>query len=134
RRFGPPLLHADGRRSDHVAQADAAAAAAPVHDRARGAADALQRRRGRVSREPREARRRVTRIHQVLSGAGPVDAVTTQAFEFKRAFQSWGMDGGVYAAAIEPALRGQVEPLGALKPERSDLLLFHYSAYAPRLE
>jgi len=41
----------------------------------------------------------VTRIHQVLSGAGPVDAVTTQAFEYRRAFESWGMAGGVYEAA-----------------------------------
>jgi len=76
----------------------------------------------------------VTRIHQVLSGAGPVDAVTTQAFEYRRAFASWGMDGGVYAAAIEPALRGQVEPVGRLSAAADDLLLFHYSAYAPRLE
>lgn len=76
----------------------------------------------------------MTRIHQVLSGAGPVDAVTTQAFEFQRAFASWGFAGAVHAAAIEPALRGRVEPLGALQPDPADLLLFHYSAYAPRLE
>jgi glycosyltransferase involved in cell wall biosynthesis len=74
------------------------------------------------------------RIHQVLSGAGPVDAVTTQAFEYRRAFESWGMAGAIHAAAIEPALRGQVEPLNRLQPEAGDLLLFHYSAYAPRLE
>jgi L-malate glycosyltransferase len=76
----------------------------------------------------------VTRIHQVLSGAGPVDAVTTQAFAYRRAFASWGMAGRVYAAAIEPAVRSEVEPVAALKPERGDLLLLHYSAYAPRLE
>lgn len=76
----------------------------------------------------------MTRIHQVLSGAGPVDAVTTQAFAYRLAFESWGMAGGVYAAAIEPAVRSEVEPVGALKPERGDLLLLHYSAYAPRLE
>jgi L-malate glycosyltransferase len=76
----------------------------------------------------------VTRIHQVLSGAGPVDAVTSQAFAYRRAFESWGMAGGVFAAAIEPALRDEVEPVARLKPERGDLLVFHYSAYAPRLE
>jgi L-malate glycosyltransferase len=76
----------------------------------------------------------VTRIHQVLSGAGPVDAVTSQAFAYRRAFESWGMAGGVFAAAIEPALRGEVEPVARLKAERGDLLVFHYSAYAPRLE
>jgi L-malate glycosyltransferase len=76
----------------------------------------------------------VTRIHQVLSGAGPVDAVTTQAFEYRNAFRSWGMDGDIHAAAIEPAVRAQVELIASLKAEPDDLLLFHYSAYAPRLE
>ena len=76
----------------------------------------------------------MTRIHQVLSGAGPVDAVTTQAFEYARAFESWGMGGGVYAALIEPAVRSRVEPVERLAPAADDLLLFHYSAYAPRLE
>jgi glycosyltransferase involved in cell wall biosynthesis len=76
----------------------------------------------------------LTRIQQVLSGAGPVDAVTQQAFEYRRLFTSWGIDGDVYAAAIEPAVRSQVQPLGRLQPAAGDLLLFHYSAYAPRLE
>jgi glycosyltransferase involved in cell wall biosynthesis len=44
------------------------------------------------------------------------------------------MEGGVHAAAIEPAVRVQVKPLKDLQPEPDDLLLFHYSAYAPRLE
>jgi glycosyltransferase involved in cell wall biosynthesis len=76
----------------------------------------------------------VARIHQVLSGAGPVDAVTTQAFEYRRAFSDWGMAGGIYASAIEPAVRSEVHALSKLAPEPDDLLLFHYSAYAPRLE
>ena len=70
----------------------------------------------------------------MLSAAGPVDAVTTQAFEYRGAFASWGLAGGVYAAAIEPAIRAQVQPLASLVAEPGDLLLFHYSAYAPRLE
>jgi glycosyltransferase involved in cell wall biosynthesis len=76
----------------------------------------------------------LTRVHQVLSGAGPVDAVTTQALEYRAAFRSWGIDGGVHAAAIEPAVRSEVQPLKALRPERDDLILIHYSAYAPQLE
>ena len=76
----------------------------------------------------------MTRIHQVLSGAGPVDAVTTQAFEYRSALASWGMEGDIHAASIEPAVRAQVEPLASLQPGPDDLLLFHYSAYAPRLE
>jgi glycosyltransferase involved in cell wall biosynthesis len=76
----------------------------------------------------------LTRVHQVLSGAGPVDAVTTQALAYRRAFSRWGMEGGVHAAAIEPAVRAQVEPLARLAAAAGDVLLFHYSAYAPRLE
>src|SRR5439155_17848315 len=97
-----------------------------------GAADALQRGSSRVSRIAREAG--LTRVHQVLSGAGPVDAVTAQAFAYRQLFRRWGMGGGVYAAAIEPAVRAHVEPLKQLEPESGDVLLFHYSAYAPRLE
>ena len=76
----------------------------------------------------------MSRVHQVLSGAGPVDAVTTQALEYRRLFAQWDMEGEVHAAAIEPAVRVQVKPLKELEPEPADLLLFHYSAYAPRLE
>jgi glycosyltransferase involved in cell wall biosynthesis len=71
----------------------------------------------------------LTNVHQVLSGAGPVDAVTQQAFEYRRV-----LGGEVYAAAIEPAVRGRVRALKRLQPEHDDLLVFHYSAYAPRLE
>lgn len=76
----------------------------------------------------------MTRIHQVLSGAGPVDAVTTQAFEYADAFASWGMAGGIHAALVEPALRSRVMPVERLQPAPDDVVLFHYSAYAPRLE
>src|SRR4051794_34439539 len=44
------------------------------------------------------------------------------------------MAGGVYSAYVEPAVRVQVEALEKLEPAADDLLLFHYSAYAPRLE
>jgi glycosyltransferase involved in cell wall biosynthesis len=55
--------------------------------------------------------------------------VTQQAFEYQRL-----LGGDVYAAAIEPAIRSRAQPLKRLRPERDDLLLFHYSAYAPHLE
>ncbi|HEX6712473.1 MAG TPA: glycosyltransferase, partial [Thermoleophilaceae bacterium] len=35
---------------------------------------------------------------------------------------------------IEPAVRASVQPLAELRAAPDDLLLFHYSAYAPRLE
>jgi glycosyltransferase involved in cell wall biosynthesis len=76
----------------------------------------------------------MTRVHQLLSGAGPVDAVTAQALRFRELFADWGMAGQVHAAAIEPRLDASVFPLKQLDPAPEDLLLIHYSAYAPRLE
>jgi glycosyltransferase involved in cell wall biosynthesis len=73
------------------------------------------------------------RIHQLLSGAGPVDAVTGQALAFRRLFESWDMAGGVHAAALAPGLDSVVAPVERLAAEPGDLLLFHYSAYAPQL-
>jgi glycosyltransferase involved in cell wall biosynthesis len=74
------------------------------------------------------------RVHQLLSGAGPVDAVTRQALAFRDLFARWGFGGHVHAAAIEPRLDADVRPLGRLGAAAEDLLLIHYSAYAPRLE
>jgi glycosyltransferase involved in cell wall biosynthesis len=76
----------------------------------------------------------VTRIHQALSGAGPVDAVTRQALAFRELFDSWGMAGGVHAALADPSLRRELPPLDRLAAGDGDLLLIHYSAYSPRLE
>ena len=74
------------------------------------------------------------RVHQLLSGAGPVDAVTRQALDFRALFGRWGIGGEVHAAAIEPRLNAGVRPLARLDARPDDLLLVHYSAYAPRLE
>jgi glycosyltransferase involved in cell wall biosynthesis len=72
-------------------------------------------------------------VHQVLSGAGPFDAVTNEALEFRRCFTAWGWGGHDVAAAIDPRMNGAVAPLTALAPRDGDVLLIHYSAYAPRV-
>jgi glycosyltransferase involved in cell wall biosynthesis len=72
-------------------------------------------------------------VHQVLSGAGPVDAVTSQARAFRALFRSWGWDGQDVAWHIDPRIASAIKPLGTLKPGLRDLLLIHYSAYAPKL-
>ncbi|HEX8085966.1 MAG TPA: glycosyltransferase family 4 protein [Solirubrobacteraceae bacterium] len=72
-------------------------------------------------------------VHQVLSGAGPVDAVTSQALAWRERFSAWGWGGSDVAVHIDPRMNGAVRPLGSLSPGRSDVLLIHYSAYAPRL-
>ena len=72
-------------------------------------------------------------VHQVLSGAGPYDAVTTQALAFRDLFAAWGWGGRDVAAEIDPRIAGRIAPLRALAPAGGDLLLIHYSAYAPKL-
>jgi glycosyltransferase involved in cell wall biosynthesis len=73
-------------------------------------------------------------VHQVLSGAGPVDAVTAQALAYRRLFSDWGWGGGDHAVSIDPRLGRRVAPLKALDPAADDVLLLHYSAYAPKLQ
>ena len=73
------------------------------------------------------------RVHQVLSGAGPVDAVTTQALAWRERFGAWGWGGRDVAAHIDPRMDGAVAPLRALDAAPDDVLLIHYSAYAPKL-
>jgi glycosyltransferase involved in cell wall biosynthesis len=73
------------------------------------------------------------RVHQVLSGAGPYDAVTTQALAFRKLFGAWGWGGRDVAAEIDPRIANRVAPLRALAAADGDVLLIHYSAYAPKL-
>jgi glycosyltransferase involved in cell wall biosynthesis len=72
-------------------------------------------------------------VHQVLSGAGPVDAVTTQAARWRERFTAWGWGGRDVAVHIDPRMNGAIRPLKELRPQPHDVLLLHYSAYAPKL-
>ncbi len=72
-------------------------------------------------------------VHQALSGAGPVDAVTGQALAFRERFRGWGWGGADHAAAFDPRVGSAVVPLAQLRPAPDDVLLIHYSAYAPEL-
>ncbi|MDQ6745181.1 MAG: glycosyltransferase [Actinomycetota bacterium] len=72
-------------------------------------------------------------VHQVLSGAGPHDAVTRIALACRARFRAWGWGGSDLAARLSPGLNGAVAPLAALRAEPEDVLLLHHSAYAPRL-
>jgi glycosyltransferase involved in cell wall biosynthesis len=75
----------------------------------------------------------VTRVHQLLSGAGPHDAITTEAVVFRAQFRAWGFGGRDYAHRIAPGLTAAVEPLERLRVEPDDVLLLHHSAGWPRL-
>jgi L-malate glycosyltransferase len=72
-------------------------------------------------------------VHQVLSGAGPVDAVTTQAMVYRDLFSEWGFGGHDYAVSIDPRIAGRVRPFKSFDPGPDDVVLIHYSAYAPKL-
>ncbi|MDP2710995.1 MAG: glycosyltransferase [Solirubrobacteraceae bacterium] len=75
-------------------------------------------------------------VHQVLSGAGPYDAVTTQALAFRDLFWAWGWGGRDFAADIDPRIGDRIAPLRSLHAgtiAADDVLLVHYSAYAPKL-
>ena len=73
----------------------------------------------------------MTRVHQVLSAAGPYDAVSGQALAWRRVLAENGLPGDVHAVYVDP--RADVKPIEQLQPEAGDLLVIHYSAYAPRL-
>jgi glycosyltransferase involved in cell wall biosynthesis len=72
-------------------------------------------------------------VHQVLSGAGPFDAVTVQALRMQALMRGWGWRGDVYAGHIDPRIAKRVRPIRDLSPEPDATVLIHYSAYAPRL-
>ncbi|MGI8749111.1 MAG: glycosyltransferase [Thermoleophilaceae bacterium] len=73
------------------------------------------------------------RVHQILSSAGPYDAVSVQARLWRTLLARHGFGGSDHAAAIDPRARGDFAPLEDLRPERGDLLVIRYSAYSPRL-
>ena len=74
------------------------------------------------------------KVHQLLSGAGPHDAITTEARAFRARFREWGWGGGDHAARIAPGVDGSISPLTRLRPAAEDVLLIHHSAGAPRLD
>jgi len=73
------------------------------------------------------------RLHQVLSGAGPYDAITREALAIRELAGSWGWGGDEYAVNIDPRMGRRVRPFGELAPRAEDTLLIHYSAYAPKI-
>jgi glycosyltransferase involved in cell wall biosynthesis len=75
----------------------------------------------------------LVQVHQILSGAGPVDAVTTQARRWRERFTAWGWGGRDVAVHIDPRMDGAVRPIKELRAAPRDVLLVHYSAYAPKL-
>ena len=74
------------------------------------------------------------RVDQVLSAAGPVDAVTNQVRAWRRLFRAWGWTGEDYAGRREPETRRHVRALRELDTGAADVVLVHFSGYAEDLE
>jgi glycosyltransferase involved in cell wall biosynthesis len=75
----------------------------------------------------------VTRVHQIVSGAGPYDAVSVQARLWRELLSERGFGGADHAAVVDPRARRHFEPLDRLDVRDGDLLVIRYSAYSPRL-
>ncbi|MDX6664973.1 MAG: hypothetical protein QOG68_1179 [Solirubrobacteraceae bacterium] len=73
------------------------------------------------------------RVHQVLSGAGPYDAITREALAIRELAASWGWGGEDFAAHIDPRMGRRIRPFAELEPAPGDTLFIHYSAYAPKI-
>jgi L-malate glycosyltransferase len=75
------------------------------------------------------------RVSQVLCAAGPVDAVTNQAFAWRRKFDDWGWSGEDYSARLAPGFRSAaLQDLRELEPAADEVVLIHYSGYAAGLD
>lgn len=72
-------------------------------------------------------------VHQVIGGAGPYDAITTQALRFRRLFDAWGWGGVDAAVHIDPRMGSQFTPLRTLAPHPDEVVFAQYSAYTPGL-
>jgi glycosyltransferase involved in cell wall biosynthesis len=73
-------------------------------------------------------------VHQLLSGAGPRDAVTGLARAFRARFRAWGWGGSDHAHRRAPGLEAGFAPVESLRAGPADVLLLHHSAGWPRLE
>ncbi len=69
------------------------------------------------------------RIHQMLAGAAPGDAVTDQAFQWRNALDEAGVNSDIYAEYVDPRLFGNVLPLYMLPDDNAGMLL-RYSIWS----
>ena len=75
----------------------------------------------------------MTAVHQLLSSAGPYDAVSVQAQLWRRLLTERGYGGADHAVAIDPRARAAFAPVKSLQPAPGDLLVIRYSAFSGQL-
>jgi glycosyltransferase involved in cell wall biosynthesis len=75
------------------------------------------------------------KVSQILSAAGPVDAVTNQGLACRTLFERWGWGGSDYSPVIASGLqRNLLRPLREFKPADDEVVVLHYSGYVRGLE
>jgi len=67
------------------------------------------------------------RVHQVVVGASPGDAVFDQALLIRDALVSWGYDSEIYACHLHPSLERLIPHYTRYRASPDDLVIFHYS-------
>ncbi len=75
------------------------------------------------------------KVSQILSAAGPVDAVTNQGLACRKLFDRWGWGGSDYSPVIASGLqRNLLRPLRDFKTADDEVVVLHYSGYVRELE
>ncbi len=73
-------------------------------------------------------------VHQLLSGAGNHDAITTEATVFRSYFTRWGWRGTDHAYRLGPSLSARITSAEKLRAAPDDVILLHHSAGWPVLD
>ena len=77
------------------------------------------------------------RVHQMTATLVYGDAVSNDVFEIDRRLKAWGLDAQIYAEHFEGRVAQACRPDTHYEPFLSatdDVLIYHYSIYAPNLE
>ncbi len=89
--------------------------------------------RARAGQQPRTGAHPVN-VHQLLSGAGPYDAITTEAAGLPLALPRLGLERLRPRGPHRPRPERRDHRWQRLEPGHGDVLLIHHSAGAPRLD
>ncbi len=74
----------------------------------------------------------MTAVHHVLDSLAPFDAIADEVRALRDALAARGVGGGIHAAHVHPALRGEGLPLDALPP--GEAVVLHHSIGSPAVD
>ena len=74
----------------------------------------------------------MTEIHQLLSSAGPHDAITVQALVWRDLLRSWGYESEIVAEHVHPDLMNEIRRLrrSSRRLVNKDGVVLHYSVWS----